>query len=79
MNIRDNLLVTIGSRAAYMDAGGDIDLPGGSIGEDVLAKFASKLADQWIEEELDMSFDEFIETALEKRFPADWKKEARGC
>lgn len=70
MNIRDNLLVTIGSRAAYMDVRGDIELPDGSRGEDALAAFAAKLADQWMNEEPDdsMSFDEFIETELEKKF-----------
>lgn len=70
MNIRDNLLVTIGSRAAYMDVRGDIELPAGSRGEDELAKFAAKLADQWLNEAPDdlMSFDEFIETELEKKF-----------
>lgn len=69
MNIRDNLLVTIGSRAAYMDARGDITLPDGSQGEDILAAFAVKLAERWIGEEPDaMNFDEFIETELENRF-----------
>ena len=48
MNIRDNLLVTIGSRAAYMDVRGDIELPAGSRGEDILAAFAVKLAEQWM-------------------------------
>ena len=72
MNIRDNLLVTIGSRAAYMDVRGDIELPTGSRGEDILAAFAVKLTDQWMKEQPDlMSFDEFIETELEKRFPKE--------
>lgn len=72
MNIRDNLLVTIGSRAAYMDVRGDIELPDGSSGEDILSKYAGELADRWINEELDiMSFDEFIETELEKKFPKE--------
>lgn len=70
MNLRDNLLVTIGSRAAYMETHGDIKLPIGSHGEDALAAFAVKLVEQWLNEETDvMNFDEFIETALEKRFP----------
>ena len=69
MSIRENLLVTIGSRAAYMDVRGDIELPVGSRGEEVLAAFAVKLADRWMKEEPDMSFDCFIEIALKKRFP----------
>jgi len=72
MRIRDNLLVTIGSRAAYMDVRGDIELPAGSIGEDILAKFAVELAKRWMDEAPDlMSFDEFIETELEKKFPKE--------
>lgn len=70
MNLRDNLLVTIGSRAAYMDMRGDIQLPIGSEGEDILASFAVKLANRWINERPDvMNFDEFIEVELENRFP----------
>lgn len=71
MNIRDNLLVTIGRRAAYMDVLEYIELPAGSNGEDVLADFAVELAEQWMSEDHDMSFDEFIETELEKRFPKE--------
>lgn len=69
--LRDNLLVTIGSRAAYMDAAGHITLPAGSCGEDVLARFAAELADAWVGSEADTSFDEYIETALAARFPRD--------
>ena len=69
MRIRDNLLVTVGSRAAYMDYAGYIQLPAGSVGEDVLANFASEIVDVWLRTECDTSFDEYIETALENRFP----------
>lgn len=69
MDHRDNLLVTIGSRAAYMDAQGRIELPYGSCGEDALAAFAVKLAERWIKEKPDeTNFDEFIETELENHF-----------
>ena len=69
MRIRDNLLVTIGSRAAYMDVRGDIKLPEGSEGEDILSAFAVELAERWMKEEPDyFNFDEFIEAELEKRF-----------
>ena len=66
--IRENLLVTIGSRAAYMHCAGDIELPSGTHGEDVLAVFASNLATDWISNHHDGSFDDFIETALIARF-----------
>ncbi len=69
MRIRDNLLVTIGSRAAYMDTAGYIELPAGSKGEDILAEFAVGLAEAWLKEQPDMNFDEYIEVELENRFP----------
>ena len=65
---RDNLLVTIGCRAGEMHCLGYIELPAGADGEDTLAAFATKLADEYMRSELDLSFDEFIESALEKRF-----------
>lgn len=67
--IMANLLVTIGSRAAYMDSKGYITLPEYSAGEDILANFAYALAGNYLAEEPDMSFDEYIETALANRFP----------
>ena len=69
MNIRNNLLVTIGSRAAYMDVRGDIELPTGATGEDILAEFASELVEAWIKLEPNIGFDEYIESALQNRFP----------
>ena len=68
MSIRDNLLVTIGIRAAYMDVRGDIELPTGSTGEDILAEFASELVEAWFKLEPDIGFDEYIETALLNQF-----------
>ena len=52
-----------------MDHAGYIQLPAGSVGEDVLANFASEIVDVWLRTECDTSFDEYIETALENRFP----------
>ena len=69
--LRDNLLVTIGSRAAYMDVMGHITMPYGSDGEDELAKFSALLADRYIQEKPECGFDEYIETALVKRFPRE--------
>lgn len=69
--LRDNLLVTIGSRAAYMDIMGHITMLYGSDGEDELAKFSALLADRYIQEKPECGFDEYIETALMKRFPRE--------
>ena len=71
-NLRDNLLVTMGARAAYMDAAGHIDLPDGSAGEAELAAFVGKKADEFLRRDddgaEDVSFDEFIETALAEQY-----------
>lgn len=69
-NIRDNLLVTIASRAAYMDISGDITLPTGSYGEDKLTDFAVEIADKWInhQEECGDVFDLYIEEELVNKF-----------
>ena len=69
--LRDNLLVSIGSRAAYMDVMGHITMPYGSKGEDELAEFSAMLADRYIQEKPECGFDEYIETALAKRFPRE--------
>ena len=87
VDFRDNLLVTIGSRAAYMDCAGMIDLPDGSDGEDVLAEFAANLARQFQAADPETNFDEFIETALLQRFalrdeektPDEWFGIVRWC
>ena len=70
VSIRDNLLVTMGTRAAYMDCLGTITLPSGVGGETQLAEFVSETVDQYIDESLNVewSFDEYIETALEKKY-----------
>lgn len=67
--IRYNMVCTIGCRAAQMDSMGAIDLPSGSIGEDVLAMFAVDTMRSYLNEESDICFDEYIEAALMKRFP----------
>ena len=62
-SLRDNLLVTAGARAGYMDMQGYIDLPTGSAGEDELAEFIVELVDDYIRYECE-SFDRYIESAL---------------
>lgn len=66
--LRDNLLVTIGCRAGHMECLGFISIPSGVDGEDKLARFASRVVDRFIEDEFDMSFDEYIESALEDEY-----------
>ena len=68
MDLRDNLLVTAGSRAAYMDSFNVIELPYGVDGEDEVASFIVKIVDEYIEQDIDESFDVFIEERLIKRF-----------
>ena len=63
-DIRDNLLVTMGARAAYMHYAGSINLPSGYRGEDRLAAFVTETVDRYIDDDLDIPFDEYIETAL---------------
>lgn len=71
-SLRDNLLVTMGARAAYMDMLREIDIPDGCAGEDVLASFVGQTVDDYLAESDKFvnceSFDEYIETALLKAF-----------
>lgn len=65
--IRDNLLVTVGARAAYMD-GVRINLPSGVEGEAILAEFAVRIVDHYLNCNRENNFDEYIETWLEKEY-----------
>lgn len=65
--IYTDMLVTFGSRAGYMSAVGAIELPAGIDGEAELARYAEQVIDEFQSQE-DMSFDEFIETALLHQF-----------
>lgn len=69
-SLRDNLLVTAGARAAYMDSKGCIDLPGGVEGEDILADFIAEAVDRYIAN-IPYGvgpFDIYIETGLSRKF-----------
>lgn len=68
INIRDNLLVTAGTRAAYMDAFNVIDLPSGVDGEDEIASEITNAVDKYLEQDVDESFDIYIEEFLIGRF-----------
>ena len=72
-SLRDNLLVTAGARAAYMDSEGCINLPGGVEGEDILAEFIKDMVDCYINLESDTlgPFDLYIEKALLAKFGGD--------
>ena len=67
VSLRENMLITTGARAAYMECRGDISLPAGSTGEDELAEFIAETVDRYTNS-VNMNFDEFIETALLRRF-----------
>lgn len=68
--IRESLLVTAGARAAYMDSMGYIDLPQGVEGEQELSYYLIKVVGSYIsqEEYRDVSYDDYIETALTKAY-----------
>ena len=61
--LRDDLLVTAGARAAYMDTKGIINIPGGVDHEGNLALFISKTVDRYLILN-DVNFDLFIEAEL---------------
>lgn len=63
-SIRDNLLVTAGARAAYMDGRGYIDIPGGLEGEDELTVTVTQAVDEYLSGGNDIPFDLYIETIL---------------
>lgn len=67
-SLRDNLLVTAGARAAYMDSKGCIDLPGSVEGEDILAEFIVDMVDCYIDGGFDEPFDIYIEESLIIKF-----------
>lgn len=72
-SLRDNLLVTAGARAIYMETNGDIVLPGGVTGEDELAEFIAEAVDRYIAN-IPYGvgpFDIYIETGLSRKFGGD--------
>lgn len=62
-SLRDNLLVTAGARAAYMDRNDTIDIPDGLKGEDDLAIFIARAVDYYLANECG-NFDLYIEERL---------------
>lgn len=68
VNLRDNLLITAGTRAAYMDAFNVIELPSGLEGEDEVAREITNAVDTYLNQDIDESFDIYIEEYLCRRF-----------
>lgn len=68
--LRDNLLVTMGARAAYMECEGLIKLPSGVEGEEQLSNFVRRKVQEY--QDLDiLNFDFFIEMELMKEYGAE--------
>ena len=72
-SIRDYLLVSASTRAAYMD-GVQIDLPSGVEGEAVFAEFIARIVDRYLSCDSENIFDEYIETRLEKEYGHEREK-----
>jgi hypothetical protein len=64
VDMRNQLLVIAGARAAYMDCANAIDIPLGLDMEDEFSAFVVDLVDKYILEGDDVNFDEYIEKAL---------------
>lgn len=69
--LRDNLLIEAGLIAAYMHCARFINLPCGSIGVDQLGLVISKAVDIYIEEDIDVPFDNYIEDVLKREYKVD--------
>ena len=65
---RDNFMVTMGARAAYMECKGTIELPAGINGEEELARFVAYKVDYYIDKCVDECFDLYIEKALKEKY-----------
>ena len=69
--LRNNLLVTMGARAAYMECLGLIELPSGEKGEKELTDFVVETVDIFIAQSFftyDLNFDSFIEERLLNKY-----------
>ena len=65
--VRDNLLVTAGTRATYLHCRGDIDISNDLEGEDKLVEFIVGAVDAYLKLD-DVNFDMYIEDALIKEY-----------
>ena len=64
---RDDLLITAGKAAAYMECSRVINLPH-ETEEDELVEFITGAVDKYIDEEIDIPFDYYIESKLLKEY-----------
>lgn len=64
---RDDLLITAGKAAAYMECSRVINLPHGTE-EDELVGFITGAVDKYIDDEIDIPFDYYIESKLLKEY-----------
>lgn len=64
---RDDLLITAGKAAAYMECSRVINLPHGTE-EDDLVGFITGAVDKYIDDEIDIPFDYYIESKLLKEY-----------
>ena len=67
-NMRDDLLVTAGARAAYMHYDGYIKLPEGIEGEAALAFLVANIVDAYLSIDDRINFDEYVETILMDKY-----------
>ena len=65
--IRDNLLVTAGARAAYMNWSDKIDIPEGIEEEFKLSEFLTKVVDDYLRFDWE-NFDLYLETKLIEKY-----------
>ena len=65
--IRDNLLVTAGARAAYMNCNDKIDIPEGIEEEFKLSEFLTKIVDDYLRFDWE-NFDLYLETKLIEKY-----------
>ena len=65
--IRDNLLITAGTRATHMDYKGEIDIPEGFEEENKLAEFLTKVVDDYLILD-EVNFDLYLETKLIEKY-----------
>lgn len=70
-SLRDNLFITAGAKAIYMEVTGHIVLPGGLKGDDELAEFIAEIVDCYIDGGFDEPFDTYIEESLIIKFGGD--------
>lgn len=67
-DIRDDLLVTAGVRAGYMEYSGDIKLPSGLEGEADVSNYIAREIDYYMVSDDRDPFDIFIEESLLARY-----------